>query len=392
MKIITIETLNDIVLKNKQTICYMTMSSMLNSCEVFSETLQIQKLSSVINMCGTVTYISIGCSCEIGWSIEDDQQYPIFIRNFKKYNDDIAVNLVLIDPILDRVNCFDERLGKNKIASHGNLVCTNVNGRNVCYNNVHMCDNNITIYKFNAAISYIPDILPTQQHLVDITDVLETLNARCFLESGILIVHDFSGRDIRTLDMYFSYYTSTFSNRIVYDISGGEQDGCFIDMSDPINHINIISTNRRLTIDNVNKTSPYVINFIINDKTKKRYTEVSIKKLKRRKRYIYKEFMFYIHNLRRILLWNKSLQTKRDTDTCYKVIKQNELMLIDTINKTHLVESLRQMDLRYLMETMIHIVEQKRKEIEVLFETILKLDMDSPMKWMDEIDKISTDK
>lgn len=361
------------------------MSSILESCEVFQSELLLNELLNVIDMNNSITFISIGCACFEKWDINHDQQYPIFIRNFKKYYENAHVNLILIDPMIDTINCLCEHLGNNKLIVKSHLTTTEVPLTQ--YRNILKCNDNITIYTFNDNVSYAQHT-NVNPNSVDITEFLKSMNDMCISSNSVLIVHDFSGMEIGILDKYFSDYTEIYSNKILYDISGGTQSACFIDMADPINHVVIRYSNEGIQIDNINKTNSHLINFIINDKNQSRYDEVVIRKLKRRKKYIYDDFIFYFNNLRRVIIWKNSIVRQHDIEICYNVIREKELYLIDQINHTQLVLAYKHMSVYEIYDILKRIFETKKKNIESLFDVQLNFSYDCASGWMNEIDKI----
>jgi hypothetical protein len=349
---------------------------MLTSTEVFSSILNIDELPNIISIRNSITYIAIGCARHNQWTDTDDQQFPIFIKNFKKYNDDLRINLILIDPDMDD----DEHMTKNKSIKHIGYYTND--DLTICYKNIIKCENNIYIYYFNQYVSYIPDIIDSKYN--DITNILQTLNDKCIRDDGVLIVHDFSGMDIYLLDKYFFKYTEIYSDKILYNITNNiSESGCYVDLSDPVNHVIFEENNETITIDNSSKMHIKLINFILNDP---KYDIVKRTKIQNRKKDLLNFFMIYFHTLRRIIIWRKTFVENKNVDICKRVIKASELKLIDHLHNTNLFDAYVNNDLEYLENSMKQLFENKKRDIEILYETELMIDYEEPNTWLNEID------
>jgi hypothetical protein len=244
------------------------------------------------------------------------------------------------------------------------------------------------MYHFADKVKYIPNILTNEcSDVIDITNIFESLNIKCLNEDGILIVHDFSGMNINMLSKYFSNYTETHSDRIMYDITYGSAEGCFTNMADPINHVLFVRKDDNLLIDDSARTDVKMINFIIHDKTIGRYEE-KIGKLKRVRNNILNKFLIYFHNLRRTIIW-KQQTAKGNFNKTYKcVIDIRELKLIDHIHNTTLVEAYQKDDIEYVLKILRKFFENIKNEIELLYDVKLNINYDEPNTWMGEFGKL----
>jgi len=356
----------------------------LLSTEVFSTYFDLGQLPELLIMKNSITYIAIGCARHSQWNDIDDQQFPIFIKNFKKYDDTLRVNLILIDPSIDD----DEHMTKNKFIEMVGYHTDINHDVSLCYRNVIDCKNNIHIYYFNKYVSYIPELMDyINQESIDITNILQSLNKKCVCDEGVLIVHDFSGMDIYVLDKYFSEYTECHSDRILYNITNGVSgNSCYVDLNDPINYVVFEQNNDTIMIDNISKMNIKFINFILNDHTSKKYDDIKIRKLRNRKIDIFNFFMMYFHNLRRIVIWKKFIAECKSTDICKRVIRINELKLLDHLHNTHLFDAYMEDDLNYLETNMKQLFENKKRDVEILYETSIDIDYNEPNTWLSEID------
>lgn len=385
---------------------------LVDSIEVYAETLRLIDLPMTIDMSNSITFVSIGCACNSEWTPENDQQYPIFIRNFKKYHDDININIILIDPTIEKIpsllNGGMESVGFARFKKHvkrKNIV----ESYDVCYRNVYACKNNIKLFIFNKAVVYAPKlmtfdvgpiILPSDERNVwdfhqhrqqekcgkiDITTILDRLNQKCIKEDGLLIVHDFSGMDIWILDKYFSNYTDVYSDKIVYDLSDGTQRGCFLDMSDEKNHVYFEVKNSRVTMDNVKKVSPHVINFVLQDCQK--YPVPVISKIKRLKEKLITDFMVYLNNYRKALLWKIGYDTNYDVDIKKRSIYKTDLTILDLMHNTALVDLHENNNILEFIRVLKDLFEMKKSEVESVYGIKIELPIDDPNSWAKEMDR-----
>lgn len=347
-----------------------------------NNSLHLCRLAKTVDMKNSITYVGIGCACNAEWSIEEDQQYPIFIRHIKEKNNDLKLNLILIDPLLEKI--------------------PNLTGKCKCehYENVIVHENNICVYKFNNTVVYTPQLMTFEINdfttpenevnntiPIDITNILEQINKKCLKENGVLIVHDFSGMDIWILDKYFGYYTRKYHNKILYDLSDGNQRGCFLDMTDTINHVSFHFENGYIEMKSHKTIAPDKFNEIIENKDS---TKIMVRKIERLREKLFYDFMVYLHNYRRAILWRNSIANNdKDVDTKKRVLKRNEIMLFDVVHKTKLLENYMSNNVYEFVMIMRELFDEKKRELENVYKTKINMDENEPNKWMNEIDKIT---
>lgn len=360
-----------------------------------------------IDMRNSITYVGIGCACYTDWKIEENQQYPIFIRNYKKYNEDIKVNLILIDPCISSENILAHCGSQGKIDNQfGNIITTN---------------DNITIYFFTDRVEYAPPLtrgcyldancinpikslfgqyestyasgsmtIPQTTHMMrdmdtkrDITILMRRLNDECVFDSGVLIVHDFSGNDICVMDKYFNDYTARYPERILYDLSDGTQCGCFLDMADPINHVFFNVNCGSISMSNPKKISPFLLKHTNSQ-------NISTDKINRIKKSALVEFSKYFHNYRRAMLWCIDSGNMQKSQMAKRTISIRDIVIFDIVNKTNLVDCYVNDDIKKYVDISRRLYEMRKCEIENIYDTKIILSPIMPNVPMDSKTQINT--
>lgn len=310
----------------------------------------------------SITYIGIGTAKNTEWTEQEDQQYPMFIREYQLKHPDIKINLVLIDPMLGKVT----GLNFTPLSTVGNV-----------YSTLH----NTTYYLFNEKVYYEPELQrekPT--HGKDITQLLSSLNEKCSHCTGILIVHDFSGNDMNLLNIAFKKQLETCHHKILYDLSDGVQVGCYLDMQDTVNHVVISKTASGIFINDIRGwTCDKLVKYLNNDAIK--YT-LLCKKIQRRTINIIKRYKeFYFNNLRRTMLWLKNIDTP-NADLCQKVISLYDIKIMDIEHDTKLMNVYSREKIQRFVAIMEWIHEQKKHEVEVILGFKFNFDDPEPNNWL----------
>lgn len=299
-----------------------------------SSKINVDQLPNCINFTHSITYIGIGCSSHHEWSIEDDQQYPIFVRRVKEERPDLNINLILIDPDFTSVNpplCTKSpHMKMDKI-----------------YTNVYHTIDNINVYVFGESIQYIPQFVYfTSDSGRDITSFLMRMNVLCNRNDAVLIVHDFSGLEIDVLALYFDNFVN--KKHIMYDVSCRSGVACMIDFDN-------IYCQIRAQGNNIEIMNPFAIEYddIIN-----KYYHVRDPKLRKIlcKCVEYHKEIFiklYLNNLRRGRIWQLSKITGHDVDVNKRTIRTNEIKMLDHIHGTYLLQSLENNDSDKFMEMLM---------------------------------------
>lgn len=351
--------------------------------EMSERELILDDLPKIINMKHTITYIGIGSAYNeehAAWTPDEDQQYPYFIRKYKECVNNVPINLVLIDPQLDIIPCMKD------------LKLLTDNKNTIKYTNIMRCQNNITLYMFKQPVVYVPHLMTFEvtSNNFDITSTLEQMNKKCIQENGILIVHDFSGYDIWILDKYFSAYTNGSNTQILYDLSDGTQEGCYIDLKNPINHISFEKANDFIRINNIIKKPLGILRQYLIGVNKWHYSQTEILKVERRCELIIREFIAYVKHHLKALRWKKSFDNNGDHELCKRVIKERELRILDMIYSTNFVELHQKNAIYKYVEVSERILNAKKNDIELLLDITVDLPNNKPEMWLNILDTLFT--
>lgn len=279
--------------------------------------LDLDNLVNVITLDHSITYIGIGTCCYRSWSLQDDQQYLYMIRQAKEMDETLHINLILIDP---------------GFRSENPPVCV-TETRAICDHqliNVYHTDNLIDIYIFSESVMYLPEYIsiPTQGR--DISSFLIYFNQLCGQPDRVLIVHDFSGQEIDILALYVDQLIN--KKQIIYDLSCRCGIGCMMDFR----HIYCtLIHNNHISVFN-----PFGIAY---DQFYNQYINASSESI--RKQILacanyHKNLLMtlYFHNFRRGKLWQQSKISDRDLSINKRVIKINEIKLLDHLHGTNLLQ------------------------------------------------------
>jgi len=333
--------------------------------------LQINELSDYIHLIKSITYIGIGVCQYSDWSIQDNQQYPYMIRQIKDIYKHIHLNLILIDPAFKNENpptCVQQlnaQIDKS-------------------FNNVYHTENNIHIYVCAENVKYIPQYVSFETvYGVDITSLLTQMNQLCCENDGILIVHDFSGLEIDILAEYFD--ESIDHKHILYDMSCRSGVSCLIDFNQLYCTLNI---GEKMEIYN-----PFMIDL---SQIRDIYQDSNDVKIKQQinlcVQYYKKKFVkLYFHNLRMGKLWKLRYQSGRDVEISKRVIRMNEIKMLDHLHKTNLEQSFTNNDIDTFVNTMGHLFMNECYKIGTIFHfdgyEIMKiiLSIDEPNLWYNPI-------
>lgn len=325
--------------------------------------MNLLQLPLYLHMENTVTYISIGCACHSEWTIEEDQQFPMFLRDFKEKHKTTRINVILIDPLIGKIPYLEHIK---------------------CYHpvqNIYVCINNVIFYVFKQAVRYIPKLtsIPSDPDNLDITNLLKDLNKKCLKEDGVLIVHDFSGMEISLLDQYFSDYTISFSTKIMYDISNGQQQGCLLDLKDKVNYVNICRYGAEIILENIQKLS--IDNFLSLVRSEDLMEETQ-KKIQLYKERLMQDFISQLHHLRRAYLWKDSIAKNKDVAICKRVIRKKQVKLLDRMYNLGLYNFYKNDKINEYISVMKMLYDSYLRDIEAVFHINIQLDWTDPNSWL----------
>ncbi|MEO0236819.1 MAG: hypothetical protein ABIN35_01110 [candidate division WOR-3 bacterium] len=343
--------------------------------------LSIFQLPQIINLEWSITYIGIGTYCILPWNEQNDQQYPIFIRKVKQDYPDININLILIDP------CFSE--GKIPTCLKDLSVTHDPK-----YSNVYHTVQNIHAYVFDLFVCYLPELIDCQNGIVDITNFFLVMNRLCQRNDTVLLVHDFSGADLRILALYFDSMID--KKHIIYDFSGRSDQPCLSNF-DFLDCRVCVDTNNHI----IELFNPFLIKY--EQLIPMYHQSLSLHQMKTH--YIignviqfYKQMFFqvYLATLRRIINWQKSQQTNRDVEINRRIISIRDLKLIDHLHNLNLLKLYNQNGTsQQMIDQLLPIVIQKCREMSLLFQidsdinvNFLTTHLQFPNLWDDYFNKV----
>lgn len=270
------------------------------------------------------------------WETGADQQFPLFLRQFHRKHVDIPINLILVDPDIDKIFCIEH----HDVVPVSLLEDTSSHDDTHAYHeNVIICNENITIWKINEPIHYLRD-----DNNVD--NIFRLLNTFVVSHNSILVVHDFCGNDIVGLNRYFMSEISKHPKNLFYDLSNGFQCGCYMDLCDPSSQL-IFDIENNLPVIRYDVCNIFLMKlenvkqFVGNDKHNEN-------KIIRKKVYIFVKMMehklkiLYFTNKRRAHSLKNAIVTKRDVDICKRVFRDADMAELDSIHSMNLSELLKQ--------------------------------------------------
>ncbi len=157
------------------------------------------------------------------WEPNKNQQFPLFLQNFKYRNPDINILIILIDMVMSErpfIVTESDRFYSGDWANDG-------------YSNVFESrDNNITVCTFRETLSYSDD-----KNYNPIPILLQSIQL-VMAHNSLLFYHDFSGINSYVIDSLIrkslqEVPVEDYRNKICIDISRGMEGDCFPSMDSP---------------------------------------------------------------------------------------------------------------------------------------------------------------
>lgn len=205
-----------------------------NDCDLLSSMIQQLENIAIEQKNHTVIYVAIGSAANMAkedpithkWSIEPkyEQQFPPFMQSLKAECLSSSVHIFLIDPMIENppfIVCdSDKKIGEDWVETNMNNI--------LCYVNEIT---NVCVYSIKCAVSYPCDSY--QQQYIDITGCFEILNELAIINNWLVVVQDYCGKNVASLNNYFQKQITSHCDHIVYGIAGGLDEGCYIDITNP---------------------------------------------------------------------------------------------------------------------------------------------------------------
>jgi hypothetical protein len=217
--------------------------------------LDINQLTNVINITNdpTIIYIGIG-SQQKKIELKFNQQLPLFLHNFKMKNIDVKIKLILIDPeITNPPNIVDTK----------DLFLSDFWYNDNNYKNIYHNEYNVDVYTFANYIKW-DDLNKYENDHYDINNLLDELSLICKYNNCLLFVNEFTGKNIIHYESEIKKNNNFTIDKICIDITRGNDFGCFVDLSNPINYPIINYDNRILKYVNFEKSSLSEKTYLLN--------------------------------------------------------------------------------------------------------------------------------
>jgi len=178
-------------------------------------------------------YISIGsaaCRTEITDGIiivkeENQQQFPLCMKNLKLLTYDGNMHIILIDPMLeDPPFITTDYTGKTL----SNNWKKEING-DKSIEIYHEFEQNIHVYVLRKCICY-PNYEIIEGY-IDMTYILESFNSYAIINNVFLLIDDFTGKSIYNVFIYYKNQIKDHYDHIIYGITGESEGNCLINLA-----------------------------------------------------------------------------------------------------------------------------------------------------------------
>jgi hypothetical protein len=225
----------------------------------------------------SIIYIGGGTYCYSGnlednvWRFDKNQQFPLFLRDFKSKNPQIPILIILIDPVFDLnitpyiVNSTDQfysgsweksKINSNHYHSKLDIDVIVISDRIVWGENLQREKNNY----FNF-----------ENLMVNLCDKVSELKS-----NTLMFYHEFTGLNVLELEHLIKQKTINFNpNKICIDITRGSDMSCYFNLSNPefypVIEFNEFNEFNKLKYSNTNVLSNDAKTYII--RTYKKFTD-----------------------------------------------------------------------------------------------------------------------
>lgn len=224
---------------------------------------------------------------------EHNQQIPSFLKTLISTNPEFTTHIFLIDPCLENPPyCVRTNHCKHNGAHSPHQCFSKLNKKwqvikpNV-YNNP---TNKIWVYTFNIYVKYLANSVDTH---IDITDFFDKLNYLAKLYKWFVVTHDFSGRNIQPLALYYEKNLGSDQSHIIYGLGMRDNIGSYMDLTSPLYNFVYIMHNEEIRVFN-----PYIFNNITElDRV---YREISADLDSKTKLVADSHYTYYLSNIIKI--------------------------------------------------------------------------------------------
>ncbi len=180
------------------------------------------------------------------WEPHENQQFPLFLHDFKLDNMQVKIILVLIDMDMSQVPYIVNEPGKFYSDTWNKTP----------YNNLYISDYNIEVITIKECIGWEDTkTIFSSFKLFDIRNTLTDICEFVVETNTLLFYHEFTGNNtIRLEHEIIKRFDRFDSKKICIDITRGSDNSCFFDMSKPESYPIIVIEGgqlRHLSFDNI---------------------------------------------------------------------------------------------------------------------------------------------
>ncbi len=156
------------------------------------------------------------------WEPNENQQFPLFLQNFKLFNPDVQIIILLIDGVIRKKPLIVQETDRFYSGQWSNPIFPNV------FESEHL----ITVATFRNNIDWhnlSNNIFNPLEILINLIKTIQSNNS-------LLFYHEFTGLDVSCVEnLVIKEMSSTYDrNKICIDISRGQDGDCFPNFSKPL--------------------------------------------------------------------------------------------------------------------------------------------------------------
>jgi hypothetical protein len=188
----------------------------MESLEKLSPDHLIHKLYSNSNSLEpTIIYVGVGTHCSSGeWDLNYNQQFPLFIRDWKLSNFNTKIQIILFDEV--------EKSSPYIVTSKNDFYSGSFT--NDKYSNVYTSELGIEVYSFDVNVDWTP---PCTNYCI--LDLMVQLIIKTNESNHLLFFHEYTGRNCSIFDYEIRQIIEYNEAKVCIDISRGKNLSCFVD-------------------------------------------------------------------------------------------------------------------------------------------------------------------
>jgi hypothetical protein len=173
-----------------------------------------------------IVYMGIGTHCNSPpWDFKSNQQFPIFLHDWKINNSDIPIKIILFDEMT---------VGDPYIVTDTSAFYSDTFIRDERYSNVYRSYLGIEVYSFAMNVKWRNDKF-NMDGKFDMTDLVIDIVSKVSKSNCLFFFHEFTGRNPSNLESFVKESVDYDETKICIDISRGRDLSCFVDFSEPEN-------------------------------------------------------------------------------------------------------------------------------------------------------------